>query len=241
MSRRGFSMTELLVALGIIAVTAALVVPRFIDVRQRASEAYYQENVKRLNRAFATWEAAGGYVGASAYTSDILKLLGSQPGTVLSFDGGTSGSADDVIDGGAAVGVSGISSSSVRITLPSDLSLPTSGRLNSVNYGNGALTFDASTKTFTYTDLSSATWYPRQMVVLVPELSVPTGTQLPAVPYYVKSGNYWERVTGYRSAGSGVGVDNYYYQKETTKPPVSFTPLSSGSGNSTGGLGFFGL
>jgi prepilin-type N-terminal cleavage/methylation domain-containing protein len=145
MKNRGLSLPELLVALSIIAIVAAVVVPRFRDVRAKAQEAYLNENVRRMNSAFATWEAAGGVVGSNAKTSEILRMLGSEPGVALSLDSGTTDdTSDDIIDSSG----SGVANSSrVRINLPSDIPLPSSPEAILV-VGGKKLFFDPAQKAF---------------------------------------------------------------------------------------------
>jgi prepilin-type N-terminal cleavage/methylation domain-containing protein len=115
MRRQAFSLTELLIALGIIAVTAAIVVPRFLAVQASAQETTEAENVRTINRTFAVWEAAGGYAGANAKTSEVLRAIGADAGTVFTFDAATP--EESVRDSSSGP----TPSSGVRVALPSEI------------------------------------------------------------------------------------------------------------------------
>lgn len=58
--RKAFSLIELLVALSILAVVAAIIVPRFMGLRDAAQRAVVEQNIGALNSALANWQAAGG-------------------------------------------------------------------------------------------------------------------------------------------------------------------------------------
>jgi prepilin-type N-terminal cleavage/methylation domain-containing protein len=106
--RQGFSLTELLAALAILALLAAFIVPKFLNSQQAAEDTTATAIANNLNQTYADWLAAGGQVGkypAAPQTSDLLN--------VLSSDGPVSQSSNPAAyDGGA--------SSNVRTTLPSD-------------------------------------------------------------------------------------------------------------------------
>lgn len=59
-SHRGFSLIELLVALSILAVVAALIIPRFLNVRTQAADTMAAAQVKSINSIYSQWIALGG-------------------------------------------------------------------------------------------------------------------------------------------------------------------------------------
>lgn len=101
-------------ALGILALLAAYIVPRFLNSQQAAEDTAAQAIADNLNHTYADWVAAGGQVGSynhttgtgrAPQTSDLLYVLSSegpvgQGSNPAAYDGGTS--------------------SNVRTTLPSD-------------------------------------------------------------------------------------------------------------------------
>jgi prepilin-type N-terminal cleavage/methylation domain-containing protein len=147
MRRQAFSLTELLVALGIIAVVAAIVVPRFLAVQASAQETTEAENVRTINRTFAVWEAAGGYAGANAKTSEVLRAIGAQPGDVMTIDSGTTDTSDDVTDSTSTP----TPSSSVRVALPTEIRLQLDAQTSPqafVSYGNSLMYYNPSSSSF---------------------------------------------------------------------------------------------
>ena len=59
-SKKAFSLIELLVALSILAIVAAIIVPRFIGVRRQAIIAVADQNIAELNNQYQQWVALGG-------------------------------------------------------------------------------------------------------------------------------------------------------------------------------------
>ncbi len=78
---KGFSLIELLVALSILAVVAAIIVPRLLNLQSQADAAVAQQMQSQINTTYAQWRDAGGTVSAfssyvNSYGSAILYLLG---------------------------------------------------------------------------------------------------------------------------------------------------------------------
>jgi type II secretory pathway pseudopilin PulG len=102
------------VALGILALLAAYIVPRVLNSQQEAEDAAATAIADNLNHTYADWVAAGGQVGSHNWTTGV----NTSPQTsdllyVLSSDGSVSQSSRPAAyDGGT--------SSNVRTTLPSD-------------------------------------------------------------------------------------------------------------------------
>ena len=63
----GFSLIELLVALSILAIVAAIVVPRFLNVRQDAELAVMNQNLSELNSEYYKWMNLGGVFNPQGY------------------------------------------------------------------------------------------------------------------------------------------------------------------------------
>ncbi|MGD0904731.1 MAG: prepilin-type N-terminal cleavage/methylation domain-containing protein [Terracidiphilus sp.] len=80
-SSDGFSLNELLVALAIIALVAALIVPKFMNVQQAAKDTVAQQMASELNHVYANWVGSGGTVGSNVLTSDLLTVLSSVGGS----------------------------------------------------------------------------------------------------------------------------------------------------------------
>jgi type IV pilus assembly protein PilA len=62
-SRTAFSLIELLVALSIIGVVAALVVPNLLGVQSAATATVAQQIQNELNQSLGQWKDAGGQMG----------------------------------------------------------------------------------------------------------------------------------------------------------------------------------
>jgi prepilin-type N-terminal cleavage/methylation domain-containing protein len=61
-----FSLIELLVALAILAVVSALIIPKFLNVREAAAERTAQAIVKQINKTYLQWIALGGQRNGSS-------------------------------------------------------------------------------------------------------------------------------------------------------------------------------
>jgi prepilin-type N-terminal cleavage/methylation domain-containing protein len=72
---RGFSLIELLVALSILAVVAAIIVPRFLNVRSQAAATTTAAQQQELQSDIQKWISLGGTVAAGATDGDFLNLL----------------------------------------------------------------------------------------------------------------------------------------------------------------------
>ena len=78
LSTRAFSLIELLVALSILAVVTALIVPRFLNVREQAATTTAEAQIKSINNIYNQWVALGGTPGAST-ASQIVAFLAAVP------------------------------------------------------------------------------------------------------------------------------------------------------------------
>ena len=72
---RGFSLIELLVALSILAVVAAIIVPRFLNVRQQAAVTTAQAQQQELQSDIQKWISLGGIVSGTPTAGDWVSLL----------------------------------------------------------------------------------------------------------------------------------------------------------------------
>jgi|GEM_PF-1403688 prepilin-type N-terminal cleavage/methylation domain-containing protein len=90
--RRSFSLIELLVALSVLAVVSAIIVPKFINVRKEADETVAKQIESQLNTTFSQWLSLGGVIsgaGSGLTTGDILTLLTSTGAQSISDSGQT--------------------------------------------------------------------------------------------------------------------------------------------------------
>jgi prepilin-type N-terminal cleavage/methylation domain-containing protein len=75
-TNRGFSLIELLVALSILAVVAAIIVPRFLNVRSQAAATTSQAQQQELQSDIQKWVSLGGTGGSGDNNAgDFLGLL----------------------------------------------------------------------------------------------------------------------------------------------------------------------
>jgi len=143
--KSAFSLIELLVALSILAVVAAIVVPRFLDIQRQAKDTVAAQMASQLNHTYAEWIASGGSVGGNVATADLL--------TVLTSDGQISVPSHDgygaVSDGGT--------SQNIRIATNSELATALASTLNSntVPYQDSYIFFDNTTQQFSTISQSS--------------------------------------------------------------------------------------
>lgn len=75
-SVRAFSLIELLVALSILAVVAAIIVPRFLNVRGSASITAATSQIKELKQVYQNFLALGGTGSTNA--GDVVLFLNTQ-------------------------------------------------------------------------------------------------------------------------------------------------------------------
>jgi type II secretory pathway pseudopilin PulG len=106
---RAFSLIDLLVAIGVISIVAAVIVPKFLNVQQHSKDTIATQISSELNTTYANWKGSGGTItGTSAYGSVILAVLSNTDGTQQTIS--TPDAASTVADTG--------SSQNVRINLP---------------------------------------------------------------------------------------------------------------------------
>lgn len=85
---RGFSLTELLIAIAVILIVAALAVPNLLHSRLAANEAAAVSSVQDVNRAEAAYQAAYPTHGFAARLSDLggSKPCVASPGSACLID-----------------------------------------------------------------------------------------------------------------------------------------------------------
>lgn len=76
-TKPAFSLIELLVALSILAVVAAMIVPRFLNVRSQAAATALEAQEKVIQNAVQQFMSLGGTIGTTTtvYAGDVLKFL----------------------------------------------------------------------------------------------------------------------------------------------------------------------
>lgn len=77
---KAFSLIELLVALSILAVVAAIIVPRFLSVRENAADTVATAQIKALNNAYTQWQSLGGTLGTGT-VANVMTFLTTQGST----------------------------------------------------------------------------------------------------------------------------------------------------------------
>lgn len=98
---RAFSLIELLVGISVVAIVAAVIIPRFLNVQTQADNTIAKQIQDELNTTYASWKASGGLSTATTnYGSLILDVLSSPAATTsplrspdnlaMVADGGTS-------------------------------------------------------------------------------------------------------------------------------------------------------
>lgn len=122
-NKRAFSLIELLVALSILAVVAAVIVPRFLNVRTQAAETATQNQQRTLQRAVQQFLSLGGQItsGTSGNVLAFLAVTAPSSGT-NAFDrsnGGATTLPSGLTDSGGAFG-----SSTISVSLGTSLSGP---------------------------------------------------------------------------------------------------------------------
>lgn len=75
----GFSLIELLVALSILAVVAAIIVPRFLNVRGQAAATAAEAQRQTIQTAVQQFISLGGTIPAGAGVADIMGFLATTP------------------------------------------------------------------------------------------------------------------------------------------------------------------
>jgi prepilin-type N-terminal cleavage/methylation domain-containing protein len=130
-----FSLIELLVALSVVALVAAIIVPQFMTVQKQAQDTVAQQMASELNHTFANWQASGGQLTFPAVTSDVL--------TVLS-------SATPVPVGVLATANDGGTSSNIRATLPAGTVIPPNSSVVTLGSGSNIVmvAFDPNAQQF---------------------------------------------------------------------------------------------
>jgi type II secretory pathway pseudopilin PulG len=98
------------VALSILAIVAAIIVPSLLNVQSQSYTATAGQIASQLNTLYAEWQSDGGVAGSSVACSDILYVLTGASNTNLSA---TRGNTNSISDGGA--------SNSIRTGLPGPL------------------------------------------------------------------------------------------------------------------------
>jgi prepilin-type N-terminal cleavage/methylation domain-containing protein len=143
-----FSLTELLIAIALLGLVAAILIPRFLNIQAQAQDAVAQQMASQLNTVYANWKAAGGVVTFPATTSDILYVLTSSASSKVTQSG-----IDVVSDGG--------NSQSVRTSLPPDVNIsisptaPTTPALATVQAGPYSIKYDSQSDSFAVNDSNS--------------------------------------------------------------------------------------
>jgi prepilin-type N-terminal cleavage/methylation domain-containing protein len=119
----GLSLIEILVALSIIAILAAILVPRLLDVREKATETTAEEQMRALNKVYVQWRDLGGLTGSSTGGQVIYFLNQTATSTTATRCSGTfCGSCSDTSGsfGSITISLAGVNVSSSATLSTSD-------------------------------------------------------------------------------------------------------------------------
>lgn len=117
--KKGFTVQELLMVLALVGVFVLVFSPSFLGLKGQAQQVTAKEMESSLNRSYANWLDAGGNIQGVPMTSDVLNVLASpvyENMVVATMDDRGPGSGV-IKDGGFSRGI--------RVTLPSEVALPT--------------------------------------------------------------------------------------------------------------------
>jgi prepilin-type N-terminal cleavage/methylation domain-containing protein len=143
-NKGGFSLIELLVALSILAVVAAIIVPRFINVRSQAAAATAQGQQQILQTAIQQWLALGGSPGTEVTSSTLASTV--YAGRIISFLTSASGRTTTAANGACSDSSGTMSSATISLgTLTASTGPTTQG-------------FQVTTSAATYYDGAGNTW-----------------------------------------------------------------------------------
>jgi prepilin-type N-terminal cleavage/methylation domain-containing protein len=91
----GFSLIELIVALCIIAIIAAIAIPVYSTVQVQAEDTVAQQMQEELNNTYANWKTNGGSITGTPFGSTILYVLGSSAAITSPVTDSSGGSVAD--------------------------------------------------------------------------------------------------------------------------------------------------
>lgn len=77
-TNKGFSLIELLVALSILAVVAAIIVPKFMNVRNQAVATVVTAQAQQIQQTVQNFISLGGAIGANPDEGGVLAFLNTQ-------------------------------------------------------------------------------------------------------------------------------------------------------------------
>jgi prepilin-type N-terminal cleavage/methylation domain-containing protein len=144
---RAFSLIELLLGIAVIAIVAAVIVPKFLSVQSQANNAVMQQMSDQLTSTYANWKAAGGSITGltTAYTGYGSVIL-----TVLSGKADVAGSTApaSATAGGVTVTDPPIQAGQIRLDLPVGATIDPSNPSNVVFTNNYSIIFSPATETF---------------------------------------------------------------------------------------------